>query len=300
MDLNLSDKIAAVNRMQEYIAAHLDGEITLEALGAAAGYSKYYAVRAFGELTGRTPFACIRAMRLTRAAQALRDTGGSVIDAALDSGFESHDGFTRAFAREFGINPQEYARKTPAVRWFVPYPIAAYYTLKEGAEPMKNEKVSRTVTVTAIERPVRKLIFLRYKAADYFSACEEVGCEWEGFYNSIPEKFDTAAGGRLPKNLINPDTGCNAFSVEVPLNYSKPIPESYEIAALPPCTYLYFTGMPYEDENDFCVAIGIVNEAIEAYPFERFGWKRSDDAPCLGMGAEAATGARYAVPVKAL
>jgi len=301
----MDDKVAAVNRMQEYIAAHLDGEITLEALGAAAGYSKYYAVRAFGELTGRTPFAYIRALRLTRAAQALRDGGGGlvrstspVIDAALDSGFDSHDGFTRAFMREFGVNPQEYARKTPAVRYFVPYPIAAYYTLKEGAEPMPKEKVPRTVTVTTVERPARKLIFLRTGGRGYFKDCEEVGCDWEGFYNSIPEKFDTAAGCHLPRFLVKPGTSGSAFCVEVPLDYNKPIPEGYESAELPPCTYLYFTGMPYDDPNDFCVAIGIVNEAVGAYPFERFGWKRSENGPDLGMGADAETGARFAMPVE--
>jgi len=300
MELNLSDKIAAVNRMQEYIAAHLDGEITLEALGAAAGYSKYHAARTFRELTESTPFAYIRALRLTRAAQALRDTGSPVIDAALDSGFDSHDGFTRAFARQFGINPQEYARSTPAVRYFVPYPIAAYYTLKEGADPMPKEKVSRTVTVTVVERPARKLIFLRTAGRGYFEDCEEVGCDWEGFYNSIPEKFDTAAGCHLPPFLVKPGTSGAAFCVEVPPDYGKPIPDGYEIAELPPCTYLYFTGMPYDDPNDFCVAIGIVNEAVENYPFERFGWKKSDAGPDLGMGADAETGARFAMPVERL
>lgn len=67
---------------------------------------------------------------------------------------------------------------------------------------MPKEKVSGTVTVTVVERPARKLIFLRIPTAtDYFSACEEVGCDWEGFYNSIPEKFDTAAGGSLEHEL---------------------------------------------------------------------------------------------------
>lgn len=163
---------------------------------------------------------------------------------------------------------------------------------------MQKEKVSQIVTVTAVERPARKLIFLRYNAADYFSACEEVGCAWEGFYNSIPEAFDSAAGGRLPSFLIRPGTSGNAFFVEVPIEYEKPLPEEYEIAELPPCTYLYFNGMPFEDPNDFCVAIEILNKAIEAYPFERFGWKKSDKAPYLGMGAEAETGARTAVPVE--
>lgn len=292
-----ADKTAAVQRMQEYIAAHLGEEITLEQLGNAAGYSKYHAARLFALLTRQTPFAYIRALRLTQAAQALRDNGGQVIDAAFGSGFDSHDGFTRAFARQFGITPQKYARETPPVRYFVAYSVEHYHILKEGTDSMQNEKVSHTVTVTAVERPARKLIFLRYKAEGYFAACEEVGCEWEGIFNSVPEKFDTAAGGRLPSQLIRPGTGENAFFIEVPLDYSKSIPDGYEIAELPPCTYLYFTGMPFEDENDFCVAIGILNEAIEAYPFECFGWARSDKAPYLGMGA-AKTGARAAVAVE--
>ena len=98
----------------------------------------------------------------------------------------------------------------------------------------------------------------------------------------------------MPKNLIKPDTGGHGFFVEVPLDYNKPLPEGYEIAESPPCTYLYFNGMPFDEQNDFCIAIGILNEAIANYPFERFGWKQSDDAPVLGMGAEAETGARTA------
>ncbi len=53
------------------------------------------------------------------------------------------------------------------------------------------------------------------------------------------------------------------------------------------CTYLYFQGMPFDDQNDFPIAIGIVNEAVESYPYAQYGWKRSDNGPVLGMGAEA-------------
>lgn len=295
--MELSDKVKAVSRMQHYIIEHLDEDITLDALANAAGYSKYHAMRIFKELTSRTPFENIRALRLTNAAQTLQSLNEKILDVAIGSGFDCHDGFTRAFDRQFGITPQKYHAETPPVSWFVQYPIEAYYILKEGIEPMLNEKVSRTVSVTVVERPARKLIFLRHNATDYFTACEEVGCDWEGFYNSIPEKFDTAAGGRLPEFLIQPGTNGQAFFVEIPLNYNKPIPDVYEIAELPSCTYLYFNGMPFEDQNDFPIAIGILNEAIENYPFERFGWEKSVNAPYLGMGAEAETGARSAIPV---
>jgi Transcriptional regulator containing an amidase domain and an AraC-type DNA-binding HTH domain len=166
----------------------------------------------FQRVDRRAPFETVRSLRLTKAAQTLQSFNEKVVDVAIGSGFDSHDGFTRAFDRQFGITPQKYHTETPPVSWFIHYPVEAYYMLKEGKEPMSNEKVSRTVTVTVVERPARKLIFLRHNATDYFTACEEVGCDWEGIYNSIPEKFDTAAGGRLPLFLVQPDTNGQAFS----------------------------------------------------------------------------------------
>jgi AraC-like DNA-binding protein len=295
----LSDKAAAVSIMQRYILAHLDEEITLDDLAGAVNYSKFHIIRVFKELTHLTPQAYIRAMRLTRAAENLRVSDQNVVDVALQSGFDSHEGFSRAFARQFGLTPQKYRMETPMIKAFVPYPIEAYYLLKDGYEPMSaNEKVSRTVTVSKVDRPARKLIFLRTPGKGYFEDCEVVGCEWEGYYNSIPEKFTAAAWGDLPKQLVTPGTGGSAFFVEVPLAYDKPIPQGYEIAELPPCTYLYFCGMPYEDENDFCIAIDILNEAVEQYPFERMGWRESSIAPNMLLGADTKLGAEGYVPVE--
>ena len=198
--MDYMDNVCAVDRMQKHIIENLD-DVTLDNLCAAAGYSKYYAVRLFKEATGKTPGEYIRALRLTKAAEELRDGSGKIIDAALSSGFDSHDGFTRAFTRQFGIAPQKCSRTTPPVRYFIHYPVMSYYHLKDGEKAMQNEKVSRTVTVTAVERPARKLILLRAKktaGGDYFAYCEEMGCEWEGLLNSIAEKFAPAALLTLP------------------------------------------------------------------------------------------------------
>lgn len=297
--MELSDKIIAVGKMQKYINDHFDEEITLENLSRAADYSRYHATRIFKELTGKTPFETIRALRLTKAAQTLRDSDGKVVDVAMDNGFNSHDGFTRAFARHFSITPQKYQRETPAVNWFVHYPIEAYYTLKEGAVPMPKEPISRTMTVTAVNRPVRKLILVRsVKATEYLSFCEEMGCDWEGIFNSIPEKFDSSALLTLPQNLIKPGTGDTASGVEVSLNYNKPIPDGCDVIELPPCTMLYFQGASYEDENAFSEAIGILWEVMDTYDPTRYGWKYApESAPYFNFGAGAKTGAKMARPV---
>ena len=303
--MELSDKITAVSKMQKYIDAHLDEEITLEHLSQAAGYSKYHASRIFKELTGKTPVETVRALRLTKAARVLRDSNNKVVDIALDNGFDSHDGFTRAFTRQFDITPQKYSRETPAVSYFIHYPIEAYYTLKEGSEPMPKEPIKRTMTVTAIDRPGRKLILKRArkaKAADgYLVIAEELGCDWEGQMISIPERLHGAAGLTLPQNLIIPGTTDAAVGTEVPVDYDKPIPEGFEIIELAPCTLLYFQGAPFEDENDFCEAIGILWELMDEYDPKLYGWEYAPElAPYCNFGAGAKTGAKMARPVKKL
>jgi len=298
--MDITDKIAAVSRIQEYIAAHLQQEITLEDLCNAAGYSKFHAARVFAQLTGKTPFAYIRALRLTQAAQALRDTNTKVIDAAMRSGFDSHDGFTRAFARQFGIAPQRYSRETPPVRYFAPSPVAHAHINFEEKQPM-HETI---VTATAMERPARKLILQRANTTlngDYFAYCEEMGCDWEGLLGSIAEKFDTPALLTLPPNLVMPGTSNTAAGVEVPLDYAKPIPAGYDVIDLPPCKMLYLRSAPYENEDDFCKYIDLAFAAQRSYDPMPFGWQFAPElAPHFNFGACAAGGARLALSVKAI
>jgi len=156
------------------------------------------------------------------------------------------------------------------------------------------------MTVTAVERPARKLILVRsVKATEYFSYCEEVGCDWEGVFNSIAEKFDTSALLTLPPNLIKAETGNTASGVEVPLDYNKPIPDGCDIIELPPCTMLYFQGAPFEDENDFGEAIGTLWEVMASYDPTIYGWQYAPElAPYFNFGTGAKTGARMARSVR--
>jgi len=223
------DKINAVDRMQAYVISHIHEEITMQALSDAAGYSRWHSLRIFKELLGMTPFEFIRAVKLTKAAEMLRDTSKSVIDVAVETGFDSHDGFTRAFKRQFGITPTRYKDETPAIAYFGFTPIKYYYLYvknRRDAE-MEKEKVSKIVTTYVVERPARKLVLLRSKTADcYESYCAEMGCDTFDLLNSIPEKFNTAALLALPPNMMKPNTGTAAVGVEVPHDYAKLLPES--------------------------------------------------------------------------
>ena len=95
----------AVQKMQDYIRAHLTEKIGLAELAQQAQFSPWYCYRLFQAHTGLTPARYIRRLRLAEAALQLKNESGRVIDAAFDLGFGTVDGFTRAFTKEFGLSP---------------------------------------------------------------------------------------------------------------------------------------------------------------------------------------------------
>jgi AraC family transcriptional regulator len=123
------EAINAVQRMQDYIEKHITEPITLGDLAKAAGYSQWHSARIFKELTHKTPFEYLRALRLSKAALILRDGKKKVIDVAFDFVFDSHEGFTRAFSKQFGISPKKYSNDSPPIQLFIPYSTRAYHLI---------------------------------------------------------------------------------------------------------------------------------------------------------------------------
>ena len=84
-------------------------------------FSPWYSYRLFREHTGVSVADYIRRLRLSRSALRLKNGKERIIDAAFHLGFGSVDGYTRAFRKEFGCNPAEYAREPRPITLFIPY-----------------------------------------------------------------------------------------------------------------------------------------------------------------------------------
>lgn len=95
-------------RAQLFIQNHLDEDLTLETLAAEADYSPCHFHRIFRGIAGESADDYVRRLRMERAAQSLRYRRRSVLDVALDAGYGSHEAFTRAFVRTFGVTPSDY------------------------------------------------------------------------------------------------------------------------------------------------------------------------------------------------
>ncbi len=296
------EKINAVYRMQIYIENHIAESITLCMLANAAGYSPWHSTRIFKELTGKTPFEYIRALRLSRAAVKLRDENIKIIDVALDFVFDSHEGFTRAFSKQFAMTPQYYCKNTPPLKLFMPSYIRDYYLmLEKGEDKMSKSFNVKTVFVQVVDRPARKLILKRgIKAAHYFEYCEEVGCDVWGVLSSIKEAMYEPIGMWMPENLIKPDTSVYTQGVEVPVNYSGKVPEGFDLIDLQPCKMMVFQGQPYDDEK-FDEEINEIWDIMKNYNPEVYGFRWADeDGPRFQLAPMGYRGYIEARPVKQL
>lgn len=257
----MQEQMEAVARMQDYIKNHIQEKITLADLARVSLFSPWYSHRLFTQYTQKTPADYIRRLRLSKSALKLRDEDCKIADIAFEFGFGSVDGYQRAFYREFGCNPREYALHPVPLYLFTPYKVELPQTERSNdtMETLQN------IFIQVIEKPKRKVIIKRgIKATDYFAYCEEVGCDVWGLLTSIKSISGEPVCLWLPKSYIKAGTSEYVQGVEVADNYDAEIPDGFELIELPAAKYLMFQGEPFAEE-DYGKAIEQVWAAIKKY-----------------------------------
>lgn len=154
---------ARLLRVLLHIQRNLDRSMSLGELAEVAAFSPFHFARIFRAMTGETVGEHVRRLKLERAAGHLRRTRRTVMEIALDAGFDTPEAFSRTFKAQFGEPPSRFraSRATfrpplspsgvhydqdGALRGFTPY---------EGADPM-------TLDVTVREFPAYPFAYLRH------------------------------------------------------------------------------------------------------------------------------------------
>lgn len=170
-----------------HIQDHLDAELSLEALGKVAHLSPFHFHRIFTAFMGEGVKEHIRRLRLERAALALKSRDQTILDIALEAGFQSHEAFTRAFRAMFGCTPSNFRHSN---HW---QKSPSRTAPLEGAHPglLPTSSGNPPMTMEIKEMPTLRLAFARGNGT-YAKAAETAWsqlCAWAG-----------------PKGLLGPQT----------------------------------------------------------------------------------------------
>ncbi len=292
----MKEQVLAVQRMQDYIETNLENIISLADLSEVSMFSPWHSHRLFKEYTGFSPAEYIRRLRLSKSAILLRDDNVRITQVAFELGFGSVDGYTRAFHKEFGCNPKEYADSPIPISLFTPYGVKFRELRKDVCEMLE----VRNVFLQVIEKPERRVILKRgKKATDYFAYCGEVGCEVWGMLLSMTSRNQEPVCLWLPEKYRRPDTSEYVQGVEVDLNSEVVIPEGFDMITLPATKYLMFQGETFSEEN-YCEAIVEVQKSAKKYDPSVIGYQWDKENPRIQLEPIGTRGYIELYPVKPL
>ncbi|HBN86399.1 MAG TPA: AraC family transcriptional regulator, partial [Clostridiales bacterium] len=122
--------IEGIGEAIRYIEEHITEELEIESIAQRAFVSPFYFQKGFAMLCEFTVGEYIRQRRLALAGSELVSTDEKIIDIALKYGYDSPDGFTKAFTRFHGVTPTAVRKDGAMIKSFAPLKIK--FTLEGG------------------------------------------------------------------------------------------------------------------------------------------------------------------------
>ncbi len=117
-----------------------DHDATGEDLAARLFVSRYHLDRIVSSVAGEPPRRFRRRILLERAAYRLLSTRLSILDVAVEAGYGSHEAFTRAFRRAFGVGPAQWRRRPTTT--VIPAPSDVHFHPPGGLRLPADTKVT--------------------------------------------------------------------------------------------------------------------------------------------------------------
>jgi AraC family transcriptional regulator len=128
----------------DYVETNLQEEITVADMARVARYSLFHFARTFNQVTHHAPYDYLMRRRLSESAKDILLTNSNLIDIAFDYCFNSHETFSRAFKRMFGMLPSQVRKQGTLERWqIMPRLTLAHLEFIERMPVFKPELVEK-------------------------------------------------------------------------------------------------------------------------------------------------------------
>ncbi len=255
-----------IQRSLNYIEEHIKENITAREIAGHIGYSMFHFCRIFAAEQHISLMDYIRKRRLSLARQQLL-TDEKIIDIAIEYGYDTPGGFTRAFHKEFGYSPSKYLARMKCL-----VPINDF----NGKGGGMNEPVILT-------KPAFKVAGYGIKTNIEGNYTKDIAAYWTNYsgenlearmYNQLkPPKH-----GEVGICITSPNEKHVTYLLGVIVgNFSKVTPDMLKVT-VPAATYAMFTSPPSDTSKDTTYEDGAFTRGIRntwKYIFEEW-FEKSD------------------------
>ena len=242
---------ACIQASLDYIEDHLKDDLTAETLARVAGFSPYHYYRVFQAYVGKPVMEYIRCRRLAYAVVELAQ-GRRILDIALDYGFETHNGFSKAFRKVYGCSPERYRlHGSGQVPVKVDLSLFAQYQLR-GAIVMEPQIVTKPAFKVAgyeLKTTTRDGMNNQEIPAFWGRMTEE---RLDLLHNQLPSVGAAELGMCFP---LDPANGDFSYVIAVEISDFNGVPADLFTAEIPEATYAIFTTLATDGEENIAAAI---------------------------------------------
>lgn len=224
----------------EYIEKNIKFDLTPDMIARKCGYSTFHFCRIFNIHKGITLMEYVKKRRLSLAAIDLF-SGKRIIDIAMDYGFDTHNGFSKAFKKEYGFTPTQYLKRmngyfkeesTIKIGGYIMNPII----LKKAAFKVAGYGIKTNVTNGNYTKDV----------ASFWDNYDGENLESKMYKILNPPKHGEV-GLCIPSNKENGDA---TYLLGVIVEDFKNVTEDMITVEVPEATYAVFTTPPVDTSDD--------------------------------------------------
>ena len=183
----------------DFIEENLTEKIEIHKVSEKAHFSPFYFQRLFRMISGFSVYEYIMKRRLSEACKLLNGTDLSILEIAISFDYSSHEAFSRAFCKYFGINPSEYRKNSQIKVEFTDKLIINHFV---GAFP--DYKFDEPVI-----RQMKKKIIYGYSY--------KTNLDSDKYFNDIPGFYGDF--GENTHFMKIPERVCPAISYGIPFDY---------------------------------------------------------------------------------
>lgn len=232
------DWVKGLQNAINYIEAHITEPLDYECIAQQMHLSSFYFQKIFSILCGISVGEYIRRRRLTLAGNDLVSTDEKIIDIAFKYGYDTQEGFTRAFTRFHGATPYAIRKHLAPLKSF--FRLSISISVKGGYSMNYRIETKNSFQIMAKTQRFVKIedILGRTDIPQFWMQCHQDGTV--AYLQEVGKK-DGVLGNKIVGMCIEDSTVVKDFPYSIGTEYAGgTIPEGYHVFDIPAAAWVIF------------------------------------------------------------